>query len=351
LTGNNINARRGTGWELPNLAANGKKAASMRNSRDEIVDWVEQGRIQPENLRFALDIGGALPVHSDWRGFLDRFLLWAGVLFVVAGAIFFFAYNWDSMGRYAKFALAEAAIVAALAFVWWRGLDRVGGRAALFAAALFVGALFALIGQIYQTGADTFELFAVWAAAILPWVIVARWAALWIVWIALLNIAIALYFHTMGGIFGLFFDPVRQFWILFALNTVALVIWEALAAVGVEWLRDRWAARVLATTSGGLVTALALYGIFDSKDAGGFGVPVWLAWLGCAYFVYRHRISDIYVLAGAVLSVIVVVSSFLAKHLLGDDAAFAFLLIGVIVIVMSAAGGWWLKDVASREAA
>ena len=46
------------------------------------------------------------------------------------------------------------------------------GKAALLAASLFVGALLALIGQIYQTGADTFEMFAAWAALILPWVLV-----------------------------------------------------------------------------------------------------------------------------------------------------------------------------------
>ena len=51
-------------------------------------------------------------------------------------------------------------------------------------AALLVGALLALVGQTYQTGADTFELFAVCAAAILPWVLVACFPTLWVLWLA-----------------------------------------------------------------------------------------------------------------------------------------------------------------------
>jgi uncharacterized membrane protein len=323
----------------------------MAYARDEILDWADHGRIAPENLRAALEAGGALPSAPDWRGFLERLLLWIGAVLVAAGVIFFIAYNWQSMGRYAKFALAEAAIVVALGFVWWLGLERAAGRAALLAASLLVGALLALIGQIYQTGADTFELFAAWAAAILPWVLVGRFAALWIVWIALVNLAIALYFQAFGGIFGILFGPARQLWLLFALNTVATVIWEACAAGGVQWLRQRWAARILLTASGAFATTLALFDIVDWRSAGGFGVPVWLAWLGCAYAVYRRRIRDIFVLAGAVLSVIVVVSTFLGDRLIQRDATFAFLFIGLIVIGISAAGGWWLRNVAIEDQA
>ena len=323
----------------------------MAYARDEILDWADHGRIAPEKLRAALEAGGALPSAHDWRGFLERLLLWIGAVLVAAGVIFFIAYNWQSMGRYAKFALAEAAIVVALGFVWWLGLERAAGRAALLAASLLVGALLALIGQIYQTGADTFELFAVWAAAILPWVLIGRFAALWIVWIALVNLAIALYFQAFGGIFGILFGPARQLWLLFALNTVAAVIWEACAAAGVQWLRERWAARILLTASGAFATTLALFDIVDWRSAGGFGVPVWLAWLGCAYAVYRRRIRDIFVLAGAVLSVIIVVSTFLGDRLIQRDTTFAFLFIGLIVIGISAAGGWWLRNVAIEDQA
>ena len=321
----------------------------MDHSRQDILEWAEAGRIEPKNLRPALEIGGVLPDRAQWRGFLDRLLLWLGAVMLAASAVFFLAYNWHELGRFAKFGLAEALIVAALGVLWWQGLERPAGKAALLAAAIFTGALLALIGQTYQTGADTFELFAAWAAAILPWALLGRFPALWVLWLALANLAVVLYFQAFRGLFGILFGPERLLWLLFGLNTVALAVWEGLAFAGVAWLRERWDLRLLATASGALVTALAVIDVFG-KDLFGWGGPVWLAWLAAAYAVYRRRIKDLYVLAGGVLSAVVVVASLLGR-LMADvrGEAGALLLIGLVVIGMSAAGGFWLKNVANEE--
>ena len=323
----------------------------MDHSREDILEWAAAERIAAANLRRALEIGGVLPDRERWRRFLDQLLLWLGVVMVAASVIFFLAYNWHELGRYAKFALAEGMIVAALAVLWWQGLERIGGKAALLAAALFTGALLALIGQTYQTGADTFELFAVWAVAILPWALLARLPALWVLWLALANLAVVLYFQAFRGFFGLIFTTERQLWLLFGLNTIALALWEGLALAGIAWLRERWALRLLATASGACVTALAVFAVFD-KTAFGWALPVWLAWLGAAYALYRRRIRDLFVLAGGVLSSVVVVASGLSRLLLEARAdAGGLFFIGLVIIAMSAAGGYWLKNVANEEGA
>lgn len=320
----------------------------MANPRDEILDWVEQGRLAPQNLRRALEAAAVLPSADQWRQFLDRLLAFMGVVLLAAGAIFFFAYNWNELGRFARFGLVEAPILVTLVFVWRLGLGGVAGKAALLLAALLTGALLALVGQTYQTGADTFELFAAWAVAILPWALLARFPALWILWLALANLALALYFHTFGFLFGMLFAPEKLLWLLFALNTAALVLWEGLAAGGIEWLRERWSARIVATASGAAITALALFDVVDWRSNSGWGAPVWLGWLAAAYAVYRRRIKDVYVLAGGVLSVVVVITTLLARHIRLHDAG-SFLFIGLVVIGLSAAGGWWLKNVANEE--
>ena len=320
----------------------------MGSNRNDILDWSDQGRIAPGKLRAALEVSGALPGAADWRRFLDRLLLLMGAVMLAAAAIFFFAFNWEEMGRLAKIGLVEALVLGALVLVWQLGLDRAAGKASLLAAALLAGALFALIGQIYQTGADTYELFAVWAAAILPWALVGRLPALWILWLALLNLALSLYFLAFGILWGLLFAPERLLWLLFGLNTAALVAWEALAAAGIEWLRERWSVRILATASGALITALAMFDVLDWRSASHWGAPAWLAWLGAAYAAYRHWAKDVYVLAGGVLSVIVMVTTFLGKNMQMRDAG-AFLFIGMVIIGLSAAGGWWLKTVANEE--
>jgi len=320
----------------------------VAHPRSEILEWAEQGAIPSQNLRRALEAGGALPGAQDWRRFLDRLLVFMAAVMLAAAVVFFFAYNWQDLGRLAKFALVEAPLVAALALVWWLGLERVSGRAALLVAALLVGASLALVGQVYQTGADPYELFAVWAAAILPWALLARFPALWVIWLALLNLSVTLYFQAFHGLLGMVFSTQRQLWVLFLLNTAALAVWEASAAAGLAWLRERWATGLVAGGGCALVTALAVMAILDWQGSG-WNILAWLVWLAAAFVVFRLLRRDVYVLACGALSAIVVVAVFLAKSLRMDDAG-ALLLIGLVVIGMSGAAGWWLRHVAAEEA-
>ena len=317
-------------------------------ARQRVVEWLEAGRIAPVDLRRALEAAGALPDAPAWRSFLDRLLLFGGTMLTAAGVIFFLAFNWKDLGRYARFALAEGLVVVTLVLVWRLGTERIAGKASLLAASLFTGALLALIGQTYQTGADTFELFAVWAATILPWVLVARFPALWLFWLLLVNLAAHLYLGTFRGLFGFFAGTERQLWLLFALNTVALVIWEGLALSGIRWLQERWSARILAAASGGFATSLAVVDIVERQSRPGAGIAAWLAWMAAAYFLYRLRRKDVFVLAGGVLSVVVVVASLIVRNFLRADAG-AFLFVGLVILGISAAGGWWLKSVVAEE--
>jgi uncharacterized membrane protein len=289
-----------------------------------------------------------LPGANDWRRFLDRMALFMGVVLLAAGVIFFFAFNWQGLGRFSKFALAEVPIIAALIAVWRLGVDSIAGKATLIFVSLLAGALLALVGQTYQTGADTVELFAVWAVVILPWALVARFPALWIVWLALVNVAASLYFMTFRSRWSVIFTPVELMWVLFGLNTAVLIIWEGLAAAGLKWLRERWSVRVIATASAGLITALGIQDIVDWHDSSHWGAPLWLAWIVAAYFAYRLWIRDVYVLAVGVLSAIVIITTFIA-HGTGHADAAIFLFIGLLVIGLSAAGGYWLKQVAREE--
>lgn len=323
----------------------------MSHVRQDILEWAETGHIAPQKLRRALEAGGVLPTRTRWRHFLDRLLLWLGTVALGAAVVFFLAYNWNDLGRYAKLGLAQGLIVAALALIGWRGLERASGKAALLGAAIFTGALLALIGQTYQTGADTFELFAAWAAAILPWALLGRFAALWMLWLALLNLAVVLYFQAFRGLFGVLFGPERQLWLLFGLNTAALAAWEGAARAGLGWLSERWAPRLIATASGGLATALVLLDIFG-RHVAGWGWLAWLAWMAAGYAVYRRWLKDLYVLAGGVLSGVIVIAALLVRGL--SEVRFeagALLLIGLVVIGSSAAGGFWLKNVANEEGA
>ncbi|CAN5366360.1 DUF2157 domain-containing protein [soil metagenome] len=321
----------------------------MSGSRHEILAWMEQGRLPVEALPAAFRLAGLSPDREDWRNFIDRLMLWLGVVFCAAAVVFFFAYNWADMGKYAKFGLVEIMIIAGVALAWKLGPDRVAGHAALLFSSMLVGALLALVGQTYQTGADTYELFAVWALAIFPWVMLSRFASLWLFWIGLLNLAVLLYFQTFGVWFGVLFNTEAATWILFTLNTVALCTWEFCAHRGVDWLDRRWALRMLALASGSLITVLMVWNLVESGGNRYASLLIYPAWITAAWLVYRYRIRDVFVLAGGVLSVIVVITAFLAKTMLRHESAGAFLFIGLVVIGLSAVGGMWLKNVAKED--
>ena len=46
----------------------------------------------------------------QWNQFLSIFLLAAGIGFTVTGIIFFFAYNWDELPKFAKLGMVEVLL-------------------------------------------------------------------------------------------------------------------------------------------------------------------------------------------------------------------------------------------------
>jgi uncharacterized membrane protein len=314
------------------------------SDRHSIFAWAERGAVK--DARAALDVARVLPTTHEWRAFLDKLLLWSGAIALAAAVVFFVAHNWNNLGKFAKFGLVELLIVAAAVGYWRLGPDRAAGKASLLVAAILLGALLALLGQTYQTGADTWELFATWAAFLAPWVLIGRFAGLWMLLIAIANVAIVLYFQVFPGFFGVVFSTERQLWMIFLFDTATLAVWE-LAASRIPWLEDRWAPRLLAVASGATVTLLILQSIVSWREQSGAALIVYPLWLGCAYAVYRLRMCDLLVLAGGCLSVIVVVTAFLAKNIFDTGtSAGGYLFIAMAMIAMAAACGWWLKVVA-----
>jgi len=251
-------------------------------------------------------------------------------------------HNWNELARFAP---VELAIVAAVLAYWRLGPDRATGKTALLLASLLVGVLLAIFSRSYQTGADIWELFATWAALIAPWVIIGRLAGLWMFWLALANLSIIFYVKTYPWLFGMFLNTEHGLWMLFALNSLALLCWE-LAARRIAWLAKRWAARLLAIASATTITLLMLLGLFfqdiDTE------LIVYPAWLVCAYAAYRVASRDLIVLAVGCLSLIVVVTSFLVEQIFvrqrhGGGETIDFLFIALAVFGMAAASGWWLK--------
>lgn len=112
------------------------------------------------------------------------------------GIVFWIAANWQTLGRFGRFALLEGFVVAMCAGALWKPAARAPlGLLALLA----IGALFAFFGQTYQTGADPWQLFAVWAVLALPLCVAARSDVLWAPWALVVMTGISLWVHAHTG--------------------------------------------------------------------------------------------------------------------------------------------------------
>ena len=161
--------------------------------RSELDQVTQQYRLSESAVALALDLTGARPDAATWRAFAVRVLNAAGLAALAAGAIFFVAANWKAYGVVGRFAILEVALLVCVALALWRPPPGVSGQGALILATLLTGALLALFGQTYQTGADLYELFFTWAALSLPFALAARSGAQWAVCWCVLNAALALY--------------------------------------------------------------------------------------------------------------------------------------------------------------
>ena len=82
-------------------------------SRRAITQWLQQNQLSPVAAEHALQLSGELPDGTDWKNFLEKVFLFSGVLFLAAGVIFFFAFNWDVLPRLAKFSVLQGLLIAA----------------------------------------------------------------------------------------------------------------------------------------------------------------------------------------------------------------------------------------------
>jgi uncharacterized membrane protein len=318
----------------------------MKSRRAQLLAWVEAGAIAPERVAQALVLSGVVPDGQGWQRFMDRLLLVLGALTLATAVIFFFAYNWNALGKLAQFGLAEVLVVLPLLAYWKLGVDKLAAKVSLLAAAIMVGALLAVVGQTYQTGADTTDLFVAWAVLILPWVLVGQFPALWLLWLALLNASLVLYCLVFQNFLWISFGSVDQMlWLLLLLNSAAWVLWE-LASLRFTWLVSSWAVRLLAVASGTVMSMLVLHSIFEPSTGRALAWLAYMAWLASVYVVYRRKRPDLFMLAGACLSLIVCITTLVAKLMVERfDTAGLMLFLAMLVVAEAAAAAIWLKRV------
>ena len=266
------------------------------NLRLALYQLAHTHRLSPPQLRslFALAELDAPPERLVERFWRTVALLAAGL--GGFGIVMWVAANWASMGRIGQFALLQSWIVVTSVAAWRSTALRVPmGLLCL----LGIGALFAYFGQTYQTGADAWQLFALWAALTLPLCLGVRSEVLWFAWVMVACSAISLwtYTHTDHRWRADGSDlPIHLIgWALGALIVAVLSPWAQ------RWTGAAEGARRLALLAMAVsVTLAALAALFNSSIAPHYVFG--LALLACAAVVLMQaRWFDIFGLSAVVL--------------------------------------------------
>ena len=314
------------------------------------------GRISKEARHYALAL--LYPRH-EWGLWTARLLLALGAALVLAGVIYFFAFNWAKIPPAAKLAGMEAALIGCLVMACRASLKNLQGPLWLLAASVLTGVFLAVFGQIYQTGADAWQLFALWALLALGWAGIAAFAAHWLLWLLLANITLWLWWGQ-AAFPGEDMAFMIVFW-LTLLNGAALALREYFAvARGRAWLAARWTRLLLTITVLLWMLISALVWIFEAENAslsiklsGATGVLGHLA----LYYLYRHLLADLWSLTATVLSACVALDCVVIKTLIIDPGRFMshaillyeeslLLLAGLLTIGLFTAAALYLKRAA-----
>lgn len=257
----------------------------------------------------AVQLAVGTPSRSAWRDFLAAALALLGGALVLAGVVCFVAFNWTRMGRYGKFALVELAIVAAV-LVAWKKLPALSGRISLFGAAVLVGPLLAIYGQTFQTGADPYGLFLVWAGLILPWAVLGRFAATWVLVILLLDTSLILFYAQVWAprnTSDALLIPIS----IGLLHVLALVAWEWQLRRPDPHLREEWAGRIVALAAMAALFIPWAALVLGGSDAGlpgvgGAAIFALLVFMSLRY--YRDRRPDRFMVALAGVAAMAAIS-------------------------------------------
>ncbi|MGG1619533.1 GDYXXLXY domain-containing protein [Paenibacillus sp. NRS-1782] len=125
-----------------------------------------------------------------------------GISLVLAAIIYFFASNWGGLDRTAKIVLAAALIVLfyGLSFVFAR-VRAVPSQQAflsnifLVAGCIAFGVSVALLGQIYNSHADSYGLFLIWSVPALLLSCITRYNPFYMLSYVLIHLALWFYFY------------------------------------------------------------------------------------------------------------------------------------------------------------
>ena len=268
---------------------------------------------------------------------------------VLAGIIYFFAFNWARIDPLVKLMAIQVGMVGCLTGAYYYSLSSLYGRTLLLSASVLIGIFLAVFGQIYQTGADSYQLFAAWSLLVLGWTLIANSAAHWLLWLVISNVALWLWWQQ-AALPSWEAKYLIYSYMLIA-NGIALALREYFVGrPSYEWLQSRWLRLML------VISILAFMLIPAVALILSFAEVTWSLWLSgsigvvghcLVYYTYRYQLPDMWALAAIVLSSCIILES-LALDMLLFGGAVAWLLLALSTLALFTIALKHLRSVAQK---
>lgn len=314
--------------------------------RTMIEELYTGSNLKPEARQYALDL---ISPPLNWGLWTSRILLGLGTTLILAGIIFFFAYNWTRIGDFAKLGGIQLAIIACIIAACFLPLQKLPGKLLLLSASILVGVFMAVFGQIYQTGADAWQLFFFWTILTLGWTVISNFPAQWIFSLVIANLAISTWWAQAANPSR---DMINLVDVMFiTLNGSALIAFEICKSKKIEWLDNFWLRPLLTFVVLYFATSPLVARILFSFKANSLTIAAILgaACLAVSFTIYRYKLRDIKSLSLTVLAICIVIITAIGKLMFeGGNETTATFIMGVITLGVFAAAVTYIRKISKH---
>ena len=286
-----------------------------------------------EELEQSLHSLKVIPDKKMWHQWLVLLLLSLGSGLLLTGIVFFFAYNWEEMHRFTRFAILGSGVIATTFIAFYLGIKNITGQLSLTAAVILTGVLLATFGMVYQTGADSYLFFGSWAVLTIPWVLVSRFQPLWLISFIVMNTALLSWadIHLHSDIFN-----IQMTATLLGLNGLLLIVREITTLIYNPISEGRWFPSLIVMGIIALITGKMLEMVTHGLELSFISVSYLATMTLLTLFYFKIR-RDLFVVALIMASVITVVSAFIGKNFSLFNGGLEYVLIMGVFISLSVA--------------
>ena len=232
------------------------------NLRLSLYELAARYDLSPEQSAALRELSGLDTEPTSAPHWLGRTMAVLAATLIGLGIILWLAANWADLSRMAKFGLLEGLI----AVVMLGAALRPAARAPLLLLALLAqGGTLAFFGQTYQTGADPWQLFALWAALALPLALAARSDALWVPFAIIASSGVALWTYAHTGHTWFMREESSAGYFLGWVMSLMIVAWLSPLPALQRWTQAGiWSFRTSITLAVIMITLTALSALFSS---------------------------------------------------------------------------------------